>query len=474
MRRYLRRLENCRYQGIWRLLSRIGIDPSRRGWTGWLATERAVPKRAFGDPELVRILTRCAYKAVLALRHPLRSLRAMILGVGDPNFRLPGFGSFEGVCFTPLSTFLHRRWGTRERVLMAAAMPANRLDIRLHALATRITLDEQNRATGVEYLEGKHLYRADPASTSPGGTPRKLTARREVIIAGGTFNSPQLLMLSGIGPAAELAAHGIPLKVDLPGIGGNLQDRYEIGVVNRLKRPWEMLKGAKFKAGDPQYLEWEKRAGMYISNGAAVAVIRRSLAKSRNPDLFVMALVGKFYGYFLGYSDVIVKNPDYLSWAILKAHTLNRAGKVSLRSAHAWDVPDINFNYFDKDDDPKETDLRAVVEGIRFARRLADATNGNDPIMAEELPGRDLQSDQELADYVSKNAWGHHACGTCAIGPREHDGVVDADFRVYGTRGLRVVDASIFPRIPGFFIVSAIYMIAEKAADSILAGSKNG
>jgi choline dehydrogenase-like flavoprotein len=91
-------------------------------------------------------------------------------------------------------------------------------------------------------------------------------------------------------------------------------------------------------------------------------------------------------------------------------------------------------------------------------------------VAREEVPGDDLVGDAELGEFVRANAWGHHACGTCAIGPPETNGVVSGDFRVHHTRNLRVVDASIFPRIPGFFILSAIYMIAEKAADVILAG----
>ena len=94
--------------------------------------------------------------------------------------------------------------------------------------------------------------------------------------------------------------------------------------------------------------------------------------------------------------------------------------------------------------------------------------NRREEIAEEDLPGARFQTDAELAEYVRDNAWGHHASGTCAIGPRERNGVLGFDFTVHGTRGLRVVDASIFPRIPGFFIASAVYMIAEKAADAIL------
>ena len=470
MRRYLRRLENCRYQPVWRLLSRIGIDPTGRGWAGWLDTETARAVQALRDDQLVRFVVRSVGAALLSAKRPLRSLRYLLWGDADPNTHLPGQRSFEGICFTPLTTSSHRRCGTRERLLDVAARHPDRLELRLHALATRLILDQDNRAIGVEYQAGEHLYGADPAAASGPGKPAQVRARREVVLAGGTFNSPQLLMLSGIGPAAHLRSHGIPLKVDLGGVGRNLQDRYEIGVVNRLARPWEVLDGAQFNSSDPIYREWRDRhTGMYTSNGTAIALARRSTPKQREPDLFLMALLAKFAGYFPGYARQIVEHHDYLSWAILKAHTLNRAGTVTLRSSDPRSVPDINFNYFDEGDDRNGEDVRAVVEGIRLARRLVDAVNKRDPMAEEESPGRHLQSDEELAQFVRDNAWGHHACGTCAIGPRERNGVVDRALRVHGTRGLRIVDASVFPRIPGFFIASAIYMVAEKAADDILA-----
>ena len=141
---------------------------------------------------------------------------------------------------------------------------------------------------------------------------------------------------------------------------------------------------------------------------------------------------------------------------------------MTLRSADPRDTPEVNFRYFDEGDDKAGDDLRAVVSGVRLARRLVEALNRSGQIAEEELPGAHLQTDAELTEYVRDNAWGHHASGTCAIGPRERDGVLASDFTVHGTRGLRVVDASVFPRIPGFFIASAVYMVAEKAADVIL------
>jgi choline dehydrogenase-like flavoprotein len=277
-------------------------------------------------------------------------------------------------------------------------------------------------------------------------------------------------MLSGIGPPDVLRRLGIDVRVDLPGVGQNLQDRYEVGVVNRMNFDhWQVLAGAKFSAGDPQYVEWaDKRTGMYATNGTVLAVIKRSARDRPLPDLFCLGLMGLFRGYFPTYSALIAEHLNYLTWSILKAHTNNRAGEVTLRSADPRDTPVINFRYFEEGDDQSREDLDSVVDGIRFARRLTARLRTDGLIAAEELPGDQVQSDDDLRDYVRHHAWGHHASCSCAIGPRERRGVLSSDFRVHGTHGLRVVDASVFPRIPGFFIVSAVYMIAEKAANVIL------
>jgi choline dehydrogenase-like flavoprotein len=129
----------------------------------------------------------------------------------------------------------------------------------------------------------------------------------------------------------------------------------------------------------------------------------------------------------------------------------------------------VNFRYFEEGTDKAGEDLNSIVDGIRFARALTGRLRKKEVIAEEELPGSHVQSDEELRQFVRDNAWGHHASCTCPIGRREDGGVLTSDFKVHGTQGLRVVDASVFPRIPGFFIVSAVYLIGEKAADVILA-----
>jgi choline dehydrogenase len=130
--------------------------------------------------------------------------------------------------------------------------------------------------------------------------------------------------------------------------------------------------------------------------------------------------------------------------------------------------PHINFRYFQEGSDASGEDLRAVVAGVEFVRRITDELKSHGLDVAEELPGRQIADKPAIATFVKNEAWGHHASGTCAIGPATH-GVVSSTFQVHGVSGLRVVDASVFPRIPGHFIVSAVLMIGEKAADVIAA-----
>jgi len=179
-----------------------------------------------------------------------------------------------------------------------------------------------------------------------------------------------------------------------------------------------------------------------------------------------MALLADFRGYFPGYSRLIADSHQYLTWALLKAHTANRTGRVTLRSADPCEPPDILFNSFagaGADDD-----LAAVVAGIRFVRHMTAHLIANGVIETEVLPGCDHATDEQLARFVRDHAWGHHATGTCPIGEREAGGVLDGALRVHGTSGLRVADASVFPRIPGTFIVSSVMMVGERAAELIL------
>jgi len=279
-------------------------------------------------------------------------------------------------------------------------------------------------------------------------------------------------MLSGIGPAEQLSALGIKPMIPLEGVGRNLQDRYEVGLVHKALRPWASMKEACFAVDDPLYREWLRGRGMYTSNGAAVGFAFRSRPTEPDPDLFAMALLTRFAGYFSGYSEDIRNSRDDLTFALLKAHTKNRAGTVTLSSPDPRDPPRIDFRYFEEGSDGAGEDLAAVVAGVRRLRNMTARLEVKGLIGPEQVPGPEASTDEALQEFVRQHAWGHHASGTCAIAPRRVGGVLDSKFRVHGTAGLRVVDASVFPRIPGFFVACAVYVAAEKAAEMILDDAK--
>jgi choline dehydrogenase len=471
MRKYFQRLENCHHRTIWRWLYNLTrINPTRHGFRGWLNTEVAIPKAAVEDEDIDKFLINTIAACEDTIGTPLvERLRWTILGKGDPNDWRLVEGNSTGIRYPPLATNNHARNGSRERVLDAMKQYPDKLFVELDALATRVLFDENNKAVGVEYLKGAKLYRASYQPSTDPGDKREVRATREVILAGGAYNTPQLLMLSGVGPKEHLQKFGIDCRVDLQGVGLNLQDRYEVGVVNRMNfKEWWVLKDAKFAAGDPQYNEWKtKRDGVYTTNGAVAAIIKRSLPERPLPDLFIFALLGYFRGYFPGYSKLFAEKLNYLTWAILKAHTQNTAGSVRLKSADPRDTPEIDFHYFSEGNDTAGDDLKSVVEGVKFVRGLTAGMRAKGLIAEEELPGDAVKTDDDIAEFVKHRSWGHHASCTCPIGAPNAGGVVDSKFQVHGTKGLRIVDASVFPKIPGFFIVSSIYTIGEKAADVI-------
>jgi choline dehydrogenase len=507
MRKYFERLESCGY------VKQTDDNPSRHGFEGWLGTQQADPAQAVGDKQLLKVILSAAVTtlrdllvedlvnpaaALQALLHtiPDQVIRALLTHQEEPLAALPDLlsrhldpndwrnsqGRREGVFSVPLATRDGKRNGPREFLLQATAA-GYKLPIRFNALATRVELEQQGAewvATGVRFLQGAHLYGADPQPSAV-EKPQEWVARarREVILAGGTFNTPQLLMLSGIGPPAHLQEKGVKCLLPREGVGKRLQDRYEVGVVSELKADFTILEGCGFapptggEPDDPCLRQWRANGtGPYSTNGAVLALVRRSRPDLPDPDLFIFGLPGTFKGYFIHYSEEIEKARNCFTWAILKGHTKNTAGTVSLRTNDPRDAPEINFRYFDEGTNKANEDLQAVVQGVKLVRRVMSHESLAGKVVRSELvPGVNIADDSAIEEAIKKTAWGHHACGTCKMGPAtDAEAVVDGDFRVHGTRNLRVVDASIFPEIPGFFIVTSVYMISEKASDVILGG----
>ncbi len=495
MNQYYTRMENCQYRSrrgslgyilkglIWSTYALLkGLKDWRdwahgHGYAGWLTTSEADPRLVSRDLKIVFLLWKAINRCLKSrIGNPLLSLFTKL----DPNDSRSGIDMKEGLAFTPLAVAKGKRNGPREFLLRTQKEHPNNLKIQLHSLASRVLFEGQ-RAVGVEYYEGKHLYEADPQARKadmipPSFDKRQGFASREVIVAAGAFNTPQLLKLSGVGPKEELEKFGIEVVVDLPGVGENLQDRYEIGVVTQFRKPFKLLQGATFappKEGgptDPFFVSWEKGQGIYTTNGALLGILKRSDERKPEPDLYIFGLPGFFTGYKPGYSTLFERDRNQFTWAVLKAYTENNAGRVTLQSNDPRKWPRIDFHYFSEGTDKQGADLDAVVDGVQFVREMNKALGS----VKEIAPGPACNTPESLREFIQNEAWGHHASCTCKIGAdNDPMAVLDSRFRVRKTQSLRVVDASVFPKIPGYFIVAAIYMISEKAADVIIEDARS-
>ncbi|KAJ3576216.1 hypothetical protein NPX13_g3774 [Xylaria arbuscula] len=372
------------------------------------------------------------------------------------------------------------------------------LEVALNTLVTKVTFANSNstcpskknkkshkpRANGIEFLHGQSLYRADAraSKTDNNGTPGSVKATKEVIVAGGAFNSPQILKLSGVGPKEELEKWNIPVVLDLPGVGTNLQDRLEVSVNAQFPTNFTRILDCTFlaTADDPcwsRYADTNNKAaakGAYGSSGNYFGAFwTSSFSDDGEQDLWIGGFPGTFNGFYPGYSAnaATVEFKNYWSWLILKAHTRNRAGTVKLQSANPRDTPLIEFHsmYEGLPKEEADKEIGALIEGVRMAQSFYSSTPDIDGTPVQWWPPAEVNSDEEIKTWITQEAWGHHASCSNPIGSDDDPmAVLDGDFKVRGTEGLRVVDASVFPKIPGTFIALPIMLIAEKASAVIL------
>jgi choline dehydrogenase len=549
MRPYFQRLERCNYDqpSLWaRLKGMLGFgtgwEKGRHGHRGWLDTTLSDLRFVKRDRRLLRVVLGAALAALRAgVVRPTELLRTLISGRVfpslDPNHWATMRQGEEGLKRIPCAvTPTGERSGPRARLLALKAHPAHgqRLHLLTGVFVTEVVLEKENeaevrrskaewRATGIKCLPREHTYEADPNSTPVPDDWREqqvtLRCRREIILCGGTFNTPQLLMISGIGPEDHLRDHGIDVRVKLSGVGKNLQDRYEVPIIATVTDRFRSLDGLSLSSKhlDPELRRWRDNAdkpafsrGLYATNGGLISILVRSGQEDVSPDLFIFALAGYFPGYFVHWStpgsliglrrpgqpnaataepfglwtdappDQVASAPRRkLTWLILKARTRHHMGEVRLQSRLPFKRPQINFRSFplapDAELDPtdpsgpfpisKDQDLEALHQGVQFVRDIVEIGKKKGTIESVEWPGFEAFNGN-IRKWIKHTAWGHHACGTCQIGSdKDTDAVLDSRFRVRGVTRLRVVDASIFPSIPGFFIVTNVYMIAEKAAD---------
>ncbi|HEX3404189.1 MAG TPA: choline dehydrogenase [Acetobacteraceae bacterium] len=356
----------------------------------------------------------------------------------------------EGAGYYQTTTKDRRRWSTAAAYLRPARKRQN-LAIQTHAHATRVLL-ENGRAVGVEYRTPQGL--------------RTARARGEVIVSGGAYGSPQLLLLSGIGPAEHLQDMGITVLHDLPGVGSNLHDHFNTFCAWRISRsislnelhhsiPRQMVAGL-------QYVLY--RGGPMSGNGLYVGALVKSDKSLERPDLQMNISA---WSTIDRTRDGIISHP-FPGFAISPVHLRPEGrGTVRLKSSDPLAPPEIRFNFL-----RSEYDMQAVIKGMRIARQIARQHVLQNLVVAETLPGTAVISDEQLADDVRKRGVSNlHPVGSCSMG-HGPNAVVDPRLRVHGIAGLRVVDASIMPSIIAGNTNAPTIMIAEKASDMILQDAK--
>ena len=341
-------------------------------------------------------------------------------------------------------------WARRRRcspvdAFLAPVMGSPLLDLRTGATVESVMLDG-SRATGVRWREGGTLHEATAG---------------QVLLAAGAYQTPKLLMLSGIGPEDELARHGIAVKQALPGVGSNLQDHYECPVVattNGAYGYYGQDKGLKMIMAGLQYLLF--RSGPVTTTGVEACAFLDPTGQGGRPTIQMFCVPTVYLD-----RDVMGADPGHgvtINSLLLQPKS---RGSVRLRSADPGAMPVVDPQIFA---DP--ADLQTTMQGFRFARRMLDQAPLRDLVKTEIFPGPTVLDDAEIAAHCRRTVkTGYHPVGTCRMGADSDPmAVLDARLRVHGVDGLRVIDASMMPNIVSGNTNAAVLAVADKAADLIL------
>ena len=354
----------------------------------------------------------------------------------------------EGISYVQRTTYRRRRVSTARAFLNPAKKRSN-LKVLTNAFVTRILL-ENKTARGVEFSKGGR-----------GGMPSKVLAKKEVILSGGTINSPQLLQLSGIGPGALLRSLGVDVVHELAGVGENLRDHYAprfCGRVKGVETINEQSKGVKILGEIAKYFMGGKSI-LNLSPSMVYGFWHSDPVAKNNDIQFVFAPAS----YKLGKHGLLADHPGFTvaAWQ----HRPDSKGWVRLRSVDPFEKPIIQPNYLSE-----ESDRAVTIKAMKLARSLMHTKSMRPYFDGEEYPGSEIKSDDELLDAARH--WGsttYHVMGTCRMGPdNDPMAVVDDNLRVKGIGNLRVIDASIMPTMLSANLNAGAMMIGEKGADLVL------
>ena len=376
----------------------------------------------------------------------MEAYRDAVLGTGISETPDYNGAQQEGLGIPQQNIYKGRRVSASTAYLRPAMNRTN-LTVQVKALGTQI-LFEGDRAVGITY--------------DMGGIRHEVLAAREVILAGGAINTPQLLMLSGIGPADDLKAHGINVRVDLPGVGKNLQDHISAGVMFQRTAPSPFVKQMRYDRAAINVL-----MAYFLGKGPATQypvghmVFLKSNSKCDVPDIQLLFGAGPLAAY-PWFPMIRPAFPDGFSCRAVLLHPKSRGG-LTLVSDDPSTPPRIYQNFFTMDED-----LRVLRNSLQLVREIMNQYPLDDFRGPEVEPGANVSDSISLNAHIRQSAITvHHPLGTCRMGA-DTDAVVDSKLKVRGTDCLRVVDASVMPDMISGNINAAVVMIAEKASDLIL------
>jgi choline dehydrogenase len=445
------------------------VDETVHGTNGWLHIKRAKLERGF-HPDLLHVAMQ---EHGMPFRHDFYNDPANFAGIGWTDMQVHHDGRRSNAAVDLLLPTLER----------TTSNGYSNLQILTDKLATRILIDK-NRAVGVEALDAARAYKADVAYRAESRTANKITiaAKKEIVLSGGAINTPQLLMLSGIGPKDHLAQHGISVVTDLPGVGQHLQDHMEVCHVFHMKnlpdKVWRW-QSTYLAEASPEYAA-NADPSSFTENYVPLVMDWFSGFDARNPmhpDLHIHIFTSFFRDFNLNPQRWVDPDPlkasyldEFLSQVDPKSpkafHTFliecvkpaPTRGQVTLWSADPTEPPVVDLALHEAD-----SDLTRLAMGIQLLRSMMAHPFLQRYEGEEVLPGPSYSTLDQIKDYLRRySSFGHHISGTAKMGrSADRMAVVDSECRVHGINGLRVCDASIFPELPSYNTSRPSYLVGE-------------